>query len=118
MSEKQHVIIDNFEIEFDCPDEERSTLEEKLKLITFGNGKDLCIITCDDKGCKAAKLKVRNYSNIDKDYYKNGGIEIEVINPDPSILANNCVGLYYVPKRKFIHIGYKDRELLVRIVHK
>lgn len=111
-------MINGFEIEFDCSDSERKNLEGKLNLISLGNGKDLCIITCNSKGCKAAKLKVKDYNNINRDYYSNGAIELEIVSPNPSILANNCVGLYYVPKKKFIHIGYKDRELLVRIVYK
>lgn len=118
---QEHVdlVINNFEIEFDCSsDKERKTLEGKLKLITLGNEQDLCIITCDDKGCKAAKLKIRGYDNIDKAYYKNGAIEIEITDSNPSVLANNCLGVYYVPERRFMHIGYKDRGLLVRIIHK
>jgi len=121
MSKQEYVEleINNFEIEFDCPDHEKETLEKKLNLISLGNGKDLCIIACNDdyKECKPAKLKVREHENIDRDYCSNGGIEIEVSSPNISILANNCTGAYHVPEKNFMQLHYGDRELVVRIIY-
>lgn len=110
--------INNFEVELDCLDGDKKMLEDKLKLISIGNGKDLCIITCDEKGCKPAKLKIRRYDNILEDFYKNGGIEIVIMDPNPSVLANNCSTLYYVPEKGVMDIGYHDRGLWVRITYK
>ncbi len=115
---KKKLKINNFEVELDCLPKERKTLEAKLNLISLGNGKDLCIITCDNKGCKAAKLIVRDYDNIRRDHYKNGAIEVEVNEPNISLLANNCTGVYHLPKENILHISYKNCELLVRIVYK
>lgn len=109
--ESVDLVIDNFKIQFDCLDKEKETLEKKLKLISLGNGKDLCIITCGEKGCKAAELKVRSYDNIHKEYYKNGGIEIEVTESNISFMVQNYSTTYFVPDRKIFHIGYHDRGL-------
>lgn len=118
MKKQKNTVINGFEIEFDCSDAERKSLEDKLNLISLGNGKDLFITTCDSKGCEAAKLKARDYSNIDRAYFSNGSIELEIISKNPSILANNCSLVYHEPKKKFMYLGYKDYELLVRIVYK
>lgn len=116
MSKQPHteLLIDGFEIELDCPEEERKTLEDKLNLIALGNGKDLCLLSCDETDCKAAKLIVRHYDNVDKSGLENGGIEIE--SDYTSLIANNC-NTYHVPGKEFLHLTFAEKGLLVRIVY-
>lgn len=105
--------INGFKVKFDCSKKERKTLEDKLNLINLGNGKDLCLMTCDETGCKTAKLTVRPFDNVDKSKLKNGGIEIE--GNYTGLTANNC-SVYHDTGECALYLGFGERQLLVKVV--